>query len=196
MDINAAYWENRYDQTNTPWDLGHPSRPLVEYMETWPDANARILIPGAGTANEALWLRKKGLLQVKILDWAENVLKEFQQKYPDFPTEDIIHADFFKHEGEYDLILEQTFMCALPPAMRDAHAEHCARLLKPGGTLAGVFFGFPLIVEKGPPWGGSIPEFQARFSQWFEIVRLEPCMNSEPDRQGKEIFFEFRKKKD
>jgi hypothetical protein len=42
----------------------------------------------------------------------------------------------FEHQGEYDLILEQTF-CALPPTIRHAKMH---QLLVKDGILAGVLF--------------------------------------------------------
>ncbi|HXH19987.1 MAG TPA: hypothetical protein VNJ07_12995 [Chitinophagales bacterium] len=38
----------------------------------------------------------------------------------DIPVVRLIHRDFFKHQGRYDLIIEQTFFCAINPKPRPA----------------------------------------------------------------------------
>jgi thiopurine S-methyltransferase len=101
----------------------------------------------------------------------------------------LIHADFFEHEGQYDLILEHTFFCALDPAYRQRYVSQMAALLKPGGKLVGLLFDFPLT-EKGPPFGGSDDEYLALFREYLLPLRhLARCQNSVPDRAGKELFF-------
>ena len=98
---------------------------------------------------------------------------------------ELICGDFFEHNRTYDLILEQTLFCAIPPAYRKRYVEKCADLLKQGGKLVGVLFNFPLT-EQGPPFGGSKEEYLATFTPYFEIEILEKCTNSEP---GREEFF-------
>jgi thiopurine S-methyltransferase len=47
-ELTADYWSQRYQEKNTPWDLGNVSPAIKEYMDRWPKREARILIPGAG----------------------------------------------------------------------------------------------------------------------------------------------------
>ena len=190
---NSAYWNQRYLDENTPWDLGRPSMPMTSLIEELNDKQLRILLPGAGTAWEAGLLFKLGFENVFVLDWSEKAGGDLFVNFPDFPADHFFLEDFFFHNQHYDLILEQTFMCALPPEMRAKYAQKLQTLLNKGGKVAGVFFDFPLT-EKGPPFGGSEAEYRSLFSPCFEIVRLERCQNSEPDRQGKELVFEFVKR--
>lgn len=192
-ELDPAYWDGRYRDQNIPWDLGKPSRPLVEFAESLPRKDCRILIPGAGSAHEAAWLWENGFEQVAVLDWSTEAVRRFQDTYPDFPATQLIVGDFFAHEGEYDLVLEQTFFCALPPERRGDYARKMHSLIGEGGHLAGVWFNFPLKPEKGPPFGGSAEEYRAHFAPYFEIEIMEPCRNSEPDRMGKELFLKLRR---
>lgn len=187
------YWTNRYINNETGWDIGGISTPLMTYMEQYTDKSITILLPGCGNAYEAIHLWRSGLINVHILDISAVPLKNFIHHYPDFPAEQVHHEDFFAHKGSYDVILEQTFFCALDPQLRPAYVEKMHELLKPGGRLAGVLFDFPL--EDGPPFGGSKREYEQLFKSYFKLNKLERCTNSIKPRQGKELFIEVEKDK-
>lgn len=60
----------------------------------------------------------------------------------------------FSLKDSFDLIIEQTFFCALDPKLRPEYAVKMAELLKPGGRLVGVLFNDTLNNDK-PPFGGT-----------------------------------------
>ncbi len=190
--LDQFYWENRYAQGNTGWDIGYPSIPLSEYIDQLQDKSIKILIPGAGNGYEPIYLYKHGFSNINVLDLAKKPLKHIKNQIPEFPQERLIKTDFFEHIGKYDLILEQTFFCALPPEMRTAYAKKMHSILNPEGKIAGVLFDFPLT-EKGPPFGGSLNEYRELFTPLFNIRKLEPCYNSIKPRAGSELFFIFEK---
>jgi methyl halide transferase len=190
--FDEAFWSNRWNEGQTGWNIGYPSTPLTHYIDSLNDHSVRILIPGAGNAYEAEYLWNKGFRQVYVMDLSDIPLKAFAARNPDFPASQLIHGDFFQHDGEYDLILEQTFYCALDPVLRDNYVRHMHRLLAPQGRLAGVLFNFALT-EEGPPFGGSEDEYRERFEPYFEIIRMEPCAHSIPPRAGRELFIELEK---
>ena len=190
MNFNKQYWEERYLQENTGWDIGHVSTPLQTYIDQLTDKSIKILIPGAGRGYEAIYLVEKGFKNVTVLDLAEQPLKEIKDKIPEFSTENLIVGDFFDHSGKYDLILEQTFFCALNPSKREDYTLKMKDLLKPNGKIAGVLFNFPLT-EGGPPFGSNIDLYKKIFSPYFHIKILERCYNSIKPRQGSELFFIF-----
>lgn len=189
--LDAQYWEKRYVEETWGWDIGHASPALTDYASLYP-TDSRILIPGCGHAYEAEWLWKNGYKNITLIDVSETAKENFLKRVSDFPSNQFLITDFFAHEGEYDIILEQTFYCALPPAKRDDYVEKMSTLLAPKGRLAGVLFTFPLT-EKGPPFGGSQEEYEKRFGKQFEIVKLALCYNSIPPRAGNEVFFEVKK---
>lgn len=184
--LDAAYWNTRYLQQQTGWDIGSSSTPLHEYMQTVEDKNSAVLIPGCGNAYEAAALLKEGFTNITLLDISTVLTAELKKKFINQPVK-IITADFFEHQGQYDLILEQTFFCALNPAYRQAYIEQMHRLLKPGGKLAGVLFN--KYFEGGPPFGGNREEYMQLFSKHFTIKKMELCNNSIQPRSGTELFF-------
>src|SRR5690606_30469308 len=115
----------------------------TNYMDSLENKELRILIPGCGNAHEADYLLDKGFKNVTLIDISEVVTRRIAEKYKDRPI-NIICGDFFLHEGEYDLILEQTFFCTLSPAFREKYIEKSFDLLVPGGKIAGVLFNKPL----------------------------------------------------
>jgi SAM-dependent methyltransferase len=188
--LDKDFWENRYREGATGWDIGYPSTPLKKYIDQLSDKNIKLLIPGCGNAYEADYLHRQGFKNVTILDIAEAPIELFKKKHPGFPEENIVLGDFFTHQAEYDLILEQTFFCALDPSLRKQYVEKMAGLLKPGGKLAGLLFN--VTFEKdGPPFGGSIDEYIALFDKKFIFNKLEPEQASIPPRAGTEVFIEF-----
>ncbi len=188
--FNATFWSDNYNTNKTGWDIGHVSTPIQNYIEQLKDKTISILIPGCGNGYEAEFLHKLGFENVDILDIVQQPLTNFSKRVPSYPEENLIHADFFSLEKQYDLIIEQTFFCALDPELRTAYATKMQQLLKPNGKLVGLLFNFPLT-EEGPPFGGCKEEYLNTFSTLFHIRILEASYNSIKPRQGKELFIIF-----
>ncbi|MGS2762305.1 methyltransferase domain-containing protein [Sinomicrobium sp. M5D2P9] len=189
MDITTEkYWADRYNSGTDRWDIGNISTPIKAYTDQLENKNLKILIPGAGNGYEAEYLFRSGFKNVYILDFALPPLLRFKERVPDFPETRLIHRDFFTLEMSFDLILEQTFFCAIPPGARPEYARKMHQLLHPGGKLAGLLFDFPLT-EEGPPFGGDKQEYQNYFSPYFDVITMERCYNSIKPREGRELFF-------
>lgn len=191
--FNKEFWTNRYQNNETGWDLGAPSTPLKEYIDKLKDKNLSILIPGAGNAYEAEYLFNKGFKNVTVIDISSEPLKNIQKRLPDFPKENLIFGDFFDHNKQYDLILEQTFFCALDPSLREKYVEQMRKLLKPTGKLVGVVFTAPLNTEM-PPFAATKEEYLALFSPKFNLKVFDTCYNSIKPREGRELFIDLEKK--
>jgi methyl halide transferase len=191
------YWSTRYENQLTGWDLGAPSTPLKTYIDQLQDKELRILIPGAGNAYEAEYLYDLGFKNVFILDISDIPLQNFKARNPHFPSQQLIHDNFFTHQNTYDLILEQTFFCSFLPtkANRKLYAKTMAKLLRPKGKLVGVWFEIPLIKNTDKrPFGGNREEYEGYLSPYFEVKTFEPCHNSIKPREGQEVFGIFVKK--
>ena len=195
MMLNKAYWQGRYQAHNTGWDLGGVSPPIAAYADQLERKDLRILIPGAGHGYEAEYLWQQGHRDLTVLDIAPLPLSRLRERLPgDFPEDRLVEGDFFRFQGgPFDLVLEHTFFCALPPSLRPKYVQKMAALLRPGGTLAGLLFDFPLT-EEGPPFGGSQAEYTALFRDHFDLRLLKRARNSIPPRAGRELFFIFEKK--
>jgi methyl halide transferase len=189
--LSKDYWNNRYEAEETGWDLKTISSPLKAYIDQLTDKNLRILIPGCGSGHEAEYLLKQGFQYITVIDIAPLAVERMKLYFSDYQNIKIICADFFSHSGEYDLILEQTFFCALNPNLRTQYVQKMSELLTQNGKLTGLLFGvqFP----KNPPFGGSKEEYLTLFSDKFKINFIEPCYNSVKPREGNELFFNFSK---
>jgi hypothetical protein len=190
--METNYWSERWQQGNTPWDMGSCSPPLTAYLQGLYNKEQHILIPGAGNGYELIWLWKNGFKNARVIDIALEPLENLKSQLPLEAHHNLLHGDFFEHTDTYDLILEQTFFCALNPELRPAYASKIQELLKSGGKLSGVLFDFPLT-EKGPPFGGSKSEYLQHFDPIFTVSKMERCYNSIKPRAGKELFFELIK---
>ncbi len=191
--FHKKYWENNYKNNQIGWDIGYASPPITNYIDQLNNKDLSILIPGAGNAYEADYLFHNGFKNITILDIAEQPLKNLQDRIPSFPKENLIQGDFFSHIPTYDLIVEQTFYCAISPESRSKYADKTFELLNSGGKLVGLLFDFPLT-EEGPPFGGSLHEYKNTFSEKFHINVLESSFNSIKPRLGRELFIIFEKK--
>ena len=191
---NKEFWEGKYRNGDLGWDIGTVSPPLKAYLDRLEDKDLKILIPGAGKAHELIYLAKEGFKNVYVVDIAQAPLEMIKQRLPDYPAEQLIEGDFFDLElSGFDLILEQTFFCAIAPSLRPEYVLKMKQLLRPGGKLAGLLFDFPLT-ESGPPFGGSREEYRSLFSRHFNLKILETAYNSIKPRADKELFFIFENK--
>jgi len=193
MKLNKAFWDNKYTNEKLGWDIGYISTPLKDYIDQLADKNLKILIPGAGNGYEVEYLFNRGFTNIHVVDIARQPLDNLKNRMPHFPDGQLIHLDFFELcESNFDLILEQTFFCALDPSLRESYAIKMNNLLKEKGKLVGLLFDFPLT-EKGPPFGGDIYEYKKLFFGHFKIKTLERAHNSIKPRNGNELFFIFEK---
>ena len=192
MKFDKAFWSEKYISGQTGWDMGEVSPPIKSYVDQLTDKDISILIPGAGNAYEAAYLHQVGFTNVMVLDLASEPLNNFKKRVPGFPSENLIQQDFFEHNGQYDLILEQTFFCALDPSLRMNYIDKMKSLLKVGGKLVGLLFDFRLT-EEGPPFGGDADAYSLAFQKQFRLKTLAPCYNSIKPRAGKELFIIFEK---
>ncbi|MDA9820322.1 TPMT family class I SAM-dependent methyltransferase [Salibacteraceae bacterium] len=193
MKHDQDYWDRRWLDQQTGWDIGYPATPFVEYAKQLHEKNIKILIPGCGNAYEAQHLHEEGFNNVWVIDISPLALESFKKRVPSFPESHLIEGDFFALKEQFDLILEQTFFCALHPSQREAYCEHMLSLLSEGGKLVGVLFNDPLFTDH-PPYGGSLEEYKEFFPKYFKLNVLEECKNSIAPRAGREVFINFEAK--
>lgn len=186
-NLASEYWGNRYVGNDIPWDAGSITKPIQAFADGLTDKSLKILIPGCGNAYEAEYFFRKGFVNTFILDYAPAAVENFTKRVPEFPKEQALCEDFFTHEGQYDLIIEQTFFCALLPEQRESYVKKVHQLLRPSGKLAGVLFDAPLNTDK-VPYGGTKEEYLPLFKKYFDKLKLEPCKNSIKPREGSELF--------
>jgi len=193
MDLSANAWEHRYLNNDIGWDLGEVSTPLKAYFEQLENKEIKILIPGGGNSYEAEYLFENGFKNVFVIDVSKAALDNIQKRIPSFPKTQLILGDFFELKNTFDLIIEQTFFCAIHPNLRAAYVVKMNQLLKSKGKLVGLMFNVPLN-DNRPPFGGNKKDYLVSFKPYFNIERMEMCYNSFGNRKGRELFVKMVKK--
>jgi SAM-dependent methyltransferase len=193
LALDGAYWDNRYISDLSAWDLGEVSPPIKAYIDQVTNKDQRILIPGCGNTYEAEYLLQNGFTNITVIDIAPALVEKLKMKFAVYPQINIVLGDFFNHQGQYDLILEQTFFCALNPLLRKDYVAKMKELLVAGGKLVGVLFNYEFELQ-GPPFGGLKDEYEPMFANEFAFEKFEPCYNSFVKRAGTELFVNLVKK--
>ncbi|NIG53289.1 SAM-dependent methyltransferase [Chitinophaga sp. Cy-1792] len=190
--LDGNYWNERYQHHQTQWDMGMVSPPLKAYADQLTNKATRILIPGGGNSYEAGYLWEQGFTNITVLDIAAAVTDQLKERFAATGIR-VLEGDFFAHHETYELVLEQTFFCALDPLLRIDYVQHMSEMIVSGGKLTGVLFN-RTFSHDGPPFGGNVTEYKELFSQDFELKVMEDCYNSHPARQGSEVFINFVRK--
>lgn len=193
LELGKTYWNNQYDTQSTGWDIGEVSPPIKAYIDQLTNKNLRILIPGCGNTYEAEYLLQNGFINITIIDIAPTLITQLKEKFAGNTNINIILGDFFEFKAEYDLILEQTFFCAINPTLRKDYVAKMKSLLAPEGKLVGVLFDRE-FEQQGPPFGGYKHQYKPMFENDFSFKTYELCNNSFVKRKGTELFINLVKK--
>jgi SAM-dependent methyltransferase len=187
MNFDKEFWNNKYKTNKIGWDLGEVSPPLKAYFDQIENKEIKILIPGGGNSYEAEYLFNKGFNNVFVVDVSEIALKNIKKRVPNFPKAQLLHANFFDLEATFDLVIEQTFFCAINPELRPKYAHKMQSILNPKGKLVGLLFD-AVLNDNHPPFGGNQKEYLSYFNPYFKNIQMELCYNSFHNRQGMELF--------
>lgn len=189
--LSDDFWNQRYTDGNTGWDLGEVSPPIKAYFDQLKNKELKILIPGAGNGYEVAYAYESGFRNVHVLDFAPLAIQSFLERNSQFPSEQAHTANFFEFEGSYDLIIEQTLFCAIDPKLRSKYARKSSSLLREGGKLVGLLFNREF--DGGPPFGGLKSEYHDIFKPFYSKRSMDDCYNSVAPRQGSELFIKLQK---
>lgn len=191
MQLNDTFWNERWLANETKWDIGYPAPAIAAYADQLTDKSIRILIPGCGNAYEAEYLHNKGFTNVFVVDYAAEALRRFADRVPSFSKDHLLHSDFFAlQNGTFDLVIEQTFFCAIDPSLREKYAVKMQEIISKNGVLCGLLF-IDTQGAEGPPFNGTREEYQKLFGTRFTIRTMETCTNSIKPREGRELWFEL-----
>ena len=170
------FWDLRFREGFKPWDAGGVPAALQQFLAREP-AGRRVLIPGCGSGYEVRAFAAAGHEIVAIdfspaaIEAARGVLGELSRV--------LVQGDFFAHPlGEFDLVYERAFLCALPRPLWPRWAARVAELIRPGGRLAGFFFWSD--EERGPPFGLKSGELEPLLAAGFERIEDAAVTGSIP----------------
>lgn len=147
----------------------------------------RVLVPGCGTGYEVRLFVERGH-DVLGIDFSDAAL-EAARRQLGAHAKCVRKADFFALQEEpFDLVYERAFLCALPRARWPAWADAMARLVRPGGKLAGFFYLDDN--ERGPPFGISRAQLGEMLGEAFALEEETPVPPAESIAVfgGKEIW--------
>jgi SAM-dependent methyltransferase len=190
--LDENFWDAQWKSNTIGWDIGHISPPLADLISKIENKKASILIPGCGSAYEAEYIVYQGFEDITLIDISKAACDLLKEKFNETPQVKIIHGDFFQIKDRFDVIIEQTFFCAIPPQWRTKYLWKMHQILNPHGILMGLFFN--RTFEAGPPFGGDEAEYRHLFSAAFEIEAMNVAKNSIEPRKSSELQFLFRKK--
>ncbi len=190
---NPVFWQTRYRQQSTPWDLAGPAPAFQALLDESNLTPGKMAVLGSGYGHDAALFGKAGF-QVTGLDFAPEAVDGAKARYGDLA--DFIQADIFHLPqdmlGTFDYVLEHTCFCAIRPNQRQDYTSAAAGLLKPGGRFIGIFWAHE--EWGGPPYKTNPDEVRSLFSPYFEIHQLAPTPHSIPERQGQELLAVFERK--
>lgn len=190
------FWESRYRQGTIGWDLGKAAPPFVTLLNS---SNAplpgKTVILGCGRGHDALLFASQGF-EVTGVDFAPSAIATAQSLAREANLEvSFLQRNIFdlgiEFPNHFDYVIEHTCFCAIAPVKRQQYLDLVSSLLKPKGSLIGVFFTHNR--PSGPPFGSNPQEISDLFSTQFEISHLEPVSNSVPARQDEEYLGIFNK---
>jgi SAM-dependent methyltransferase len=193
---DVGFWEKHYSDGAPPWDQGLPAPPLVRGLEPFIrgvnmlSSGATVLVPGCGFGHEAMYLARCGFC-VTAVDFAPAAVDGLRRRVAQAGLElQVIESDFFAlpeiHRGAYDMVVEHTCFCAIPPDRRDEYVQVMSGLLRPRGLLLGLFFDVDDTMKNGPPFPTTSEDIHQHFESIFDIVTMEKPHDSFDKRLGRE----------
>jgi len=194
---DPVFWRQRYQDNQTPWDLGAASPPLMQLALTQPNLfGDKILSVGCGRGHDAAWVAQQfPHTSVTGLDISPEALEGASQLYGDSIQWTV--GDIFQppktFTGRFNTLIEHTCFCAIPPNRRDDYANSVATMLAPGGHLVGVFF-VDIPLDEGPPFGSDPNVMEALFqSVGLRRTHWALATNSIDRRKNEEWVGVFKK---
>ena len=189
-------WQRHYDDNDLGCDLGQVAPPFVKLLESNIIIPGKTLVPGCGRGHEVIYLAENGF-SVTAVDYSLGAVDYLRQAAQQRKLDcEILHIDFFdlnsSYDGVFDLLIEQTFFCAISPDQRNLYVATVARILRKGGIFVGLFYNTGQ--EGGPPFNTTQEDIIKHFSELFKIRNLSKVKNSAKQRKDKEILGVFVKK--
>ncbi|MCC8404180.1 TPMT family class I SAM-dependent methyltransferase [Paraburkholderia sp. MMS20-SJTN17] len=188
---SPEFWDERFERRFTPWDQAGVPSAFRAFAARHRDA--AVLIPGCGSAHEAVWLARQGT-PVRAIDFSPAAVAAAREQLGAQHASLVEQADFFTYAPPFApaWIYERAFFCALPPARRTDYAQRMAELLPAGALLAGFFF--MGATPKGPPFGIERGELDALLTPHFELIEDEAVDDSIAVFAGRERWLTWRRR--
>uniref|UniRef100_A0A7S2TXH8 Thiol methyltransferase 1 n=1 Tax=Lotharella oceanica TaxID=641309 RepID=A0A7S2TXH8_9EUKA len=176
----------------TYFDADGHTKPLEAILSDLPAGRA--FVPGCGRGYDSILLAEGDKRVVTGLDISELAVQEAvkyrEERKVDQKQVDYVCGDFFKFSPghRFDVIFDYTFLCALPPELREGWAKQMAALLtKDQGRLVTLIF--PIVDRPGGPPYAMTVELVEKLLKPHGFVRVSldtKVKGSHIGREGKE----------
>jgi SAM-dependent methyltransferase len=159
---DRQFWQDRFENRQTPWDRGAPNPQLARWLDEGvlaPTTGGRpttILVPGCGSGHEVALLAQRGF-DVTGLDYAEAAVRRARDALaasaPAAVAAGLARVDLadvldWRPAAPVDAVYEQTCLCALHPDQWTRYATALQAWLRPEGRLL-------LLAMQSPKPGGA-----------------------------------------
>lgn len=166
-DNAHEFWQQRYETRETPWDRGGTNPALLDWLQHGDIAPpGEALVPGCGRGHEVLELARCGfsvtgvdLSERALADLANNLARE--SLGAKLVATDLL--DWRPAGPPFDIIYEQTCLCALLPRHWSDYEARLYQWLKPGGLLLALFM--QSGKTDGPPFHCALPDMRRLFDE-------------------------------
>jgi cyclopropane fatty-acyl-phospholipid synthase-like methyltransferase len=194
LTMTQAYWEQRYQTKDMPWEKGEASPGLVDFLAAHPDlVKGTVCVPGCGTGHDVRAWARAGF-QVFGYDIAPSAVRLAAQRTKAAGLSARFEVvDFLRDPPpmRFDWVFEHTLFCAIQLRERPEYVRAVLRWLKPRGQYLAVNY---LIPDKdGPPFGTTRTQLWRRFSPHFKLLE-EWVPRSYPNRKGLELMLWWQRK--
>lgn len=160
-------WNARYLALNTPWQRPSHNPAFLHWFvgnAKTPVRGKEVLVPGCGTAPEPLAFAKAGAY-VTAIDVAPAAIDSQERAFAAAGLNaSLITANLtlWRPIMPFDIIYEQTCLCAVSPDDRVAYERFVYESLAPGGMLFALFM--QTGVDGGPPYHCDPAAMKSLFS--------------------------------
>jgi methyl halide transferase len=191
---DANFWQARFDASFTPWDRGEVNPQVEEWLNAGrlqpvqqadpvaagdqPARLTRVLVPGCGSGHEVALLAQRGF-DVTGVDYAGAAVERTRERLRGLlqtqagagvVRAEVVQADLLTYEPafQFDVIYEQTCLCAIYPDHWRRYTDRLYNWLRPGGSLFALFLQVHRESARngtiqGPPYHCDINGMRALF---------------------------------
>ena len=186
---SPAWWDERYQTGNTPWEIGGPSPELQRVLAEEAVPAGAALDLGCGSGPNSVYLAQRGF-QVTGVDVAETALERARERARqrgvtvEFRQENL--ASGCDLGGPYDFVFDRGCYHILRNLDATAYARSLAAALRPEARMLLLAGNADEPMQPGPPVvtaAALIAEMEPLFRiLWLRRVRFEPAEAGEPNR--------------
>ena len=213
----VLFWDARWKDGQTGWDLGGPHPLLAELVNRavvagLPESSS-IYIPGCGRAHDAVWFAGRGF-KVVAADFSATAIEAAGKNLKlliqsgaiendvasriELRVEDATNCDA-QDESYYQAVFDRAMYCALRPELRSDYLDAIAERLASGGFFLSLPFSQTATTPEkpkgsGPPFEVTKAQMIDHFSQYFELIAFEPRRDGATDQRVIEEFLTIWKR--